>query len=84
MSKKLIECHFLKFFYKIKYMSEILKNHLPKDLVRLIQSYLLPNIFDIYAGKIEINDEIRNHYLIKTTRFIISLLYIYNATKTIR
>ena len=44
-------------------MSEILKNYLPKDLVRLIQSYLLPNIFDIYSGKIEINNEIRNHYL---------------------
>lgn len=43
-------------------MSEILKNYLPKDLVRLIQSYLLPNIFDIYAGKIEINNEIKNIY----------------------
>lgn len=46
-------------------MSEILKNYLPKDLVRLIQSYLLPNIFDIYAGKIEINNEIRNYYITK-------------------
>jgi len=41
-------------------MSEILHNHLPKDLVRLCQSYLLPSIFDTYTAKIEVGEEIRN------------------------
>jgi hypothetical protein len=40
-------------------MSEILHNHLPKDLVRLCQSYLLPSIFDTYTAKIEVGEEIR-------------------------
>jgi hypothetical protein len=45
---------------KYNIMSEILKKKLPTDLVRLIQSYLLPSIFDIYISRIELNNEIKN------------------------
>jgi hypothetical protein len=44
-------------------MSEILKKKLPTDLVRLIQSYLLPSIFDTYTSKILLNDEIKKTIL---------------------
>jgi len=43
-------------------MSEILKKKLPTDLVRLIQSYLMPSIFDTHASKILLNDEIDELY----------------------
>lgn len=40
-------------------MSQILLNYLPKDIVRLCQSYLLPSIFATYTAKIEVGEEIR-------------------------
>ena len=44
-------------------MSEILKKKLPTDLVRLIQSFLMPSIFDTYVSKIELNNEIKKTIL---------------------
>ena len=40
-------------------MSQILHNFLPKDIVRLCQSFLLPSIFHSYTAKIEVGEEIR-------------------------
>ena len=42
-------------------MSQILHKYLPKDLVFLIQSFLMPSIFDTYTAKIEVCDEINKN-----------------------
>ena len=42
-------------------MSQILNKYLPKDLVLLIQSFLLPSIFDTYTAKIELCNEITGY-----------------------
>ena len=49
--------------HKYNIMSEILKKKLPTDLVRLIQSFLMPSIFDTYVSKIELNNEIKKTIL---------------------
>ena len=53
----------LKLFLKSNYMSQILYNYLPKDLVLMCQDYLLPSIFDTYTAKIEVGEEIRKYAL---------------------